>query len=65
MKKAAVIAMLLACAGGAWWIQRDGVAAAREHFAYAGLSMGSIYAYTSIIPECLDLFAWFGFFSGI
>ena len=30
MKKAAVIAMLLACAGGAWWIQRDGVAAARE-----------------------------------
>ena len=30
MKKAAVIAMLLACAGVAWWIQRDGVAAARE-----------------------------------
>ncbi len=42
----------------------EGVAAAREHFAYAGLSMGSMYAYTSVIPECLDLFAWFGCFSG-
>lgn len=42
----------------------EAVAAAREHFAYAGLSMGSIYAYTSVIPDCLDLFAWFGCFSG-
>ena len=42
----------------------EGVAESREHFAYAGLSMGSMYAYTSIIPECLDLFGWFGCFSG-
>ena len=40
------------------------ISAAREHFAYAGLSMGSIYAYTSVMPKCLDLFAWFGCFSG-
>ncbi len=40
------------------------ISAAREHFAYAGLSMGSMYAYTSVIPDCLDLFAWFGCFSG-
>ncbi|MBR6114721.1 MAG: hypothetical protein IKQ10_05995 [Oscillospiraceae bacterium] len=37
---------------------------AREHFGYAGLSMGSIYAYTTIMPECLDLFGWYGCFSG-
>ena len=40
------------------------ISAARHHFAYAGLSMGSIYAYTSVMRECLDLFAWFGCFSG-
>lgn len=40
------------------------MAAAREHFAYAGLSMGSIYAFTSFIPECQDLFSWYGCFSG-
>lgn len=38
--------------------------AARDHFAYAGLSMGSIYAYNSILPLCLDRFGWFGCFSG-
>ena len=42
----------------------EGMAAARQHFAYAGLSMGSIYAFTSFIPECQDLFGWFGCFSG-
>ena len=42
----------------------EGMAEAREHFAYAGLSMGSIYAFTSFIPECLDVFSWFGCFSG-
>ena len=42
----------------------EGMAAQREHFAYAGLSMGSIYAFTSFIPECLDIFSWFGCFSG-
>ena len=40
------------------------IASVREHFAYAGLSMGSMYAYTSILPDCLDLFGWFGCFSG-
>ena len=40
------------------------ITAARRHFAYAGLSMGSIYAYTSIMPKCLDYFSWFGCFSG-
>jgi enterochelin esterase-like enzyme len=43
---------------------REDISAARAHFAYAGLSMGSIYAYTSVMPECLDLFGWFGCFSG-
>ena len=43
---------------------REEISAARNHFAYAGLSLGSIYAYTSIMRECLDLFAWFGCFSG-
>ena len=43
---------------------REDIAAARAHFAYAGLSMGSIYAYTSVIPQYLDLFGWFGCFSG-
>ena len=42
----------------------ESISAVREHFAYAGLSMGSIYAYNSILPLCLDLFAWFGCFSG-
>ena len=40
------------------------VSAAREHFAYAGLSMGSIYAFTQFMPKCLDIFSWFGCFSG-
>ena len=43
---------------------QEDIAAARNHFAYAGLSMGSIYVYTSIMRECLDLFAWYGCFSG-
>ncbi len=42
----------------------EAIARARDHFAYAGLSQGSIYAYTSVIPECIDLFASFGCFSG-
>ncbi len=40
------------------------ISAAREHFAYAGLSMGSIYGYNAILPLCVDLFGWFGEFSG-
>ncbi|MBQ7737883.1 MAG: hypothetical protein IJT62_08640 [Oscillospiraceae bacterium] len=40
------------------------ISAARQHFGYAGLSMGSIYAYTSFMPLCLDLFGWYGCFSG-
>jgi hypothetical protein len=42
----------------------EAITAARDHFAYAGLSMGSIYAYNTILPLCLDLFAWYGCFSG-
>ena len=40
------------------------ISAARNHFGYAGLSMGSIYAFTSFMPKALDLFGWFGCFSG-
>jgi enterochelin esterase-like enzyme len=43
---------------------QEAISAAREHFGYAGLSLGSIYAYNSILPLCLDLFAWFACFSG-
>ena len=42
----------------------EDIAAARAHFAYAGLSMGSIYTWTCVIPNCLDLFGWYGCFSG-
>ena len=42
----------------------EAISAVREHFAYAGLSMGSIYGYNAVMPLCLDLFAWFGEFSG-
>ncbi len=42
----------------------EDIAAARKHFAYAGLSMGSIYTWTCVIPKCLDLFGWYGCFSG-
>ncbi|MBR6114582.1 MAG: hypothetical protein IKQ10_05290 [Oscillospiraceae bacterium] len=40
------------------------ISAAREHFGYAGLSMGSIYGYTTALPDCLNLFSWYGLFSG-
>ena len=43
---------------------QEDIIAARAHFAYAGLSMGSIYAWTCVIPNCLDLFGWYGCFSG-
>ena len=26
--------------------------------------MGSIYGYNAVLPECIDLFAWYGLFSG-
>ena len=42
----------------------EAIGAAREHFAYAGLSMGSMFAYASVLPRCLDCFAWFGCFAG-
>ena len=42
----------------------EAISAARDHFAYAGLSMGSIYAYNSVMPLCSDLFSWYGCFSG-
>ena len=43
---------------------RESISAARQHFAFAGLSMGSIYGYNAVLPESLDLFAWYGLFSG-
>lgn len=43
---------------------REAISAAREHFGFAGLSMGSIYGYNAVLPECIDLFAWYGLFSG-
>ena len=42
----------------------ESISAVRQHFGFAGLSMGSIYAYTAVIPDSLDLFGWFGCFSG-
>lgn len=42
----------------------EAITAARDHFAYAGLSMGSMFAYTSVIPRCLDCFSYFGCFAG-
>ena len=42
----------------------EAISKAREHFAYAGLSMGSMYVYSAILPENVDLFASFGCFSG-
>lgn len=42
----------------------EAIAEAREHFAYAGLSMGAMFTYISILPRCLDEFAWFASFSG-
>ena len=42
----------------------EAVAAAREHFAYVGLSMGSIIGFQSALTLCLDLFGYYGCFSG-
>lgn len=40
------------------------IRAARDHFGYAGLSMGSIIAFQSVLPHCIDLFGWYGCLSG-
>ena len=42
----------------------EDIIAARDHFGYAGLSMGSVVAFNAILPRDLDLFSWFGCFSG-
>ena len=42
----------------------EALAEARGHFAYAGLSMGSMVAYASVMPHCLEYFASFGCFAG-
>ena len=42
----------------------DEVIAQREHFAYAGLSLGSMTSFTSIMTYCLPYFAYIGSFSG-
>ena len=38
--------------------------AARDHQAYAGLSLGSMISFTSIWAECIDVFSYIGSFSG-
>ena len=48
------------------WAEDDtdaGFAAAREHFAYAGASQGSITGLASVACHCLDRIAWIGSFS--
>ena len=42
----------------------EDITEARAHFGIAGLSMGSIYIYTSFLTESRDVFGWFGCFSG-
>ena len=42
----------------------DEVIAQREHFAYAGLSLGSMTSFASIMTYCLPYFAYIGSFSG-
>jgi len=42
----------------------EAICAARDHFGYAGLSMGSIITYQSVLPHCIDLFGWYGCLSG-
>ncbi len=42
----------------------EDIAAVREHFGYVGLSMGSIIAYQSLLPYCLDEIGWIGCLSG-
>ena len=38
--------------------------AARDHQAYAGLSLGSMISFTSIWAECVDVFSYLGSYSG-
>ena len=40
------------------------MAAARAHFGYVGISMGSIIGFKSVLSKCLDLFGWIGCMSG-
>lgn len=42
----------------------EAISAARDHFGYAGLSMGSIITFQSVLPHCIDLFGWYGCLSG-
>ncbi|MBQ0133705.1 MAG: hypothetical protein KBS46_00970 [Clostridiales bacterium] len=42
----------------------EAAAAAREHFGYVGLSMGSIIGFQSALSLSLDVFSYFGLFSG-
>ena len=42
----------------------EAVSAVREHFGYVGLSMGSIIGFQSALALCLDLFGYYGLFSG-
>ena len=42
----------------------EAIRAARDHFGYAGLSMGSVIAFQSVLTHCYDLFGWYGCLSG-
>ncbi len=42
----------------------EGAARAREHFAFVGLSMGSMIGFQSALSLCLDVFSYFGLYSG-
>lgn len=43
---------------------REEISAARAHFGFAGLSMTGGYLYTGALPDCVDIFGWFGSLSG-
>ena len=42
----------------------EAAAEAREHFAFVGLSMGSMIGFQSALSLCLDVFSYFGLYSG-
>lgn len=46
-------------------VSDGGLAASRDHRAFAGLSRGSMTSVNSAMMHCLDLFGWTGSYSGI
>lgn len=45
-------------------VEEDNLVATRTHRGMAGLSMGSMHTLNVGLARCLDLFSWFGSFSG-